>query len=314
MNEFFSSILVFAILLYTRLLGRGIISTPPPRNRNYQAAVSFTANPSLQRVRQSNQAQARPILTKTSRETLTKWTKIFYETSATIQSFKDLRKNFQNELTPETREIYALFLEYVKEIPYSKETILEKHHIIPRHASGTYVKENLVYLSVDDHNLAHFFRYLEFGQKGDLSAVLLRKNQEQNSSLRGKLAAEVNRKNKTGMFDSEWQRQQGLKGGRKGGTANTQKQFEARQKVGQTYGSTVGKSRQSSKLKEFLQKELVWEFQGQQITTPPCESFTEIVGELNSVRGSCIKNSTSFIKVLYSERKQMYGWKFIGKK
>ena len=38
---------------------------------------------------------------------------------------------------------------------------MHKHHIIPKHAGGTDDPENLVYLSVKEHAIAHAKLYLE---------------------------------------------------------------------------------------------------------------------------------------------------------
>lgn len=47
---------------------------------------------------------------------------------------------------------------------------MHKHHIIPKHAGGTDDPENLVYLSVKEHAIAHAKLYLEHGDLKDYLA------------------------------------------------------------------------------------------------------------------------------------------------
>lgn len=47
---------------------------------------------------------------------------------------------------------------------------MHKHHIIPKHAGGTDDPENLVYLSVKEHAIAHAKLYLEHGNLKDYLA------------------------------------------------------------------------------------------------------------------------------------------------
>ena len=47
---------------------------------------------------------------------------------------------------------------------------MHKHHIIPKHAGGTDDPDNLVYLSVKEHAIAHAKLYLEHGDLKDYLA------------------------------------------------------------------------------------------------------------------------------------------------
>lgn len=51
---------------------------------------------------------------------------------------------------------YKSFINSCREKSYSEELVLHKHHIIPKHLGGENAQDNLVYLSVEDHILAHF--------------------------------------------------------------------------------------------------------------------------------------------------------------
>jgi len=192
---------------------------------------------------------------------------------------------------------------------------LEKHHILPRHADGSNETTNILKVTPKDHTWAHFFRYLQFGELGDATAFLMRQNQTAEAiALRSQLVVESNKRKGILFWDPVWQSEQGLKGGSKGGSANTEKQFLARQKIGNLFGKKVGKSRQSGRLKEMLQNKWYWCHESSlMVCTLPCETFQELVNELNKAVPNSIRNNTSFIKVFYGERKQMYGWRLVGK-
>jgi hypothetical protein len=197
---------------------------------------------------------------------------------------------------------------------YDENTKLEIHHIVPKHAGGTEEKSNKILLSLKDHTWAHLFRYFQYGQLGDCFAYLMRQNSNEDiAKLRTQYIIEKNKENKILFWDPIWQSKQGLKGGQKGGRAKTERQYQARQKVGQKYGKKVGISRQKPELKEHLKREWCWIYKESQneVWTKPCETFTDLVDQLNKQIPGSIKNVTSFIKVFYGERKQLYGWKLI---
>jgi len=53
---------------------------------------------------------------------------------------------------------------------------LEKHHILPYHDKGT-KNGPVVICTFKNHTLAHYYRYLSYKQKGDLTAFLMRWDQ-----------------------------------------------------------------------------------------------------------------------------------------
>ena len=162
------------------------------------------------------------------------------------------------ETTSILMTIYEQFIEYCKSENFDSECY-EKHHIVPKHSGGTDDKENLIYLPPHIHTLSHYYRWLTFQEIGDKVAYEMRWNQDIESvKLRSQLAVETNKEKGNLFWNSEWQREQGLKGGTKGGSANTQNQFIARQKVGKTYGKQVGLSRQKSDLVEILKHSTTW--------------------------------------------------------
>ena len=73
-------------------------------------------------------------------------------------------------------------------------------------------------------------------------------------SSHGKRIVEYNKQNQTTFWDPRFQSEQG----KKGGSANTPAQQEARSKVGKEYGPLVGVSNQSQPLKEALSHIMVF--------------------------------------------------------
>ena len=166
----------------------------------------------------------------------------------------------------------------------------------------------VVFCSCREHTLAHYYRYLAYGQKGDFVAFTMRWNQKVGSYERALLSVEVNRKQKNTFWNSQWQSLQGKKGGIKEGSVNRFKQYKARQKVGLCYGfalntenqkkarqrgglknsikQKIGRSKggilkQRPKLKKFLSKKKVWEHKKKgktvKIIVPPQESVVKIL-------------------------------------
>ncbi|BDA51904.1 hypothetical protein COCOBI_pt-2070 (chloroplast) [Coccomyxa sp. Obi] len=154
------------------------------------------------------------------------------------------------------------------------------------------------------------YRYQAFGDKGDELAYLMRLNDSnERAQLRAKAAILANRQRGNGFFNSDWQRVQGAKGGKVGGSMNTPEQQKARSTVGKTYGRTTGLGNQSSHLKEVLRYKLHWIYEnGERFVTSPADSGKEIIDQLHELQPGSIKNSFTFYKVFHGERKGMYGW------
>ena len=217
------------------------------------------------------------------------------------------------ETTSILMTIYEQFIEYCKSENFDSECY-EKHHIVPKHSGGTDDKENLIYLPPHIHTLSHYYRWLTFQEIGDKVAYEMRWNQDIESvKLRSQLAVETNKQKGNTFWNSEWQREQGLKGGTKGGSANTQNQFLARQKVGKTYGKQVGLSRQKSDLVEILKHPTTWKHKtGYYVTLPPQESVSKLCKELQDIEYFDTPNRALIGKLLRGEKKQLYGWSFTG--
>jgi hypothetical protein len=210
--------------------------------------------------------------------------------------------------------IYEQFIEYLKKEQISlnnKQTDLEKHHILPFHAGGTN-NGPVVLCTSKNHTLAHYYRYLAYGQKGDFIAFTMRWRQKIGQTERTKLAVAKNKLLRKGFFDPEWQRQQGKKGGKV--KKNSLKLFEARRKIGKLYGRKTGLKNQSSKLKTFLSKTSIWVYKKNNVKKTviilPKESFIEFIFLLEKISGEKITKS-SFYRIVYGERKTLYGWSLV---
>ena len=244
---------------------------------------------------------------------------------------------------------YEDFIELLSKQNYSPDTQMENHHIVPKFEfaalgneeynaqnsalSVKYVefnKNNIIRISARHHTLAHYVRYKNFHKKGDKISYLIRRNMTNEAIiLKEQLIAETLKLNKKLFWSSEWQSIQGKKGGAKGGSANTDKQFQARQKVGQTYGKTTGIGNQSDSSRFFLTKLSLWEHPSSGfIVEVPCqESFANVINYINacadeqnlygtsekSKQIDTIRNASSFAKVRDGHRSQMYGWKLLSK-
>ena len=66
--------------------------------------------------------------------------------------------------------IYEDFILHLKEKQITLKGYVEKHRIIPGHSGGKYEDKNVVLVSFSDHCLAHFYRYLAYGNSIDLYA------------------------------------------------------------------------------------------------------------------------------------------------
>nr|YP_764437.1 putative site-specific DNA endonuclease [Stigeoclonium helveticum]ABF60223.1 putative site-specific DNA endonuclease [Stigeoclonium helveticum] len=219
---------------------------------------------------------------------------------------------------------YSKFIERMR----LKETQgnTEKHHILPRHRGGSDDPSNLIVLEVRDHIAAHLIHYLEFGYQGDIDAYIFRKATSHiDFKTQGQKIAELNRLHKRGWFNPEVQRELGLRGGAKGGLANTAAQFEARSKVGNKYGKIVGISNQSENLKSTLKCILIFKHTDAPDTLfyiSPQVSAYAVAEALNSECESMnrqdimldlpkIKKGGPWYALLRGKRKKIYGWTII---
>lgn len=100
-----------------------------------------------------------------------------------------------------------------KEKYYSKDRKkfdLQKHHIIPRHSLGNNEESNLVYVTYNDHVEAHKIRFETYQDFYDQAAYLFMLKQPRDARIiRAIKIQNIHRKNKTGFYNSEQQREVG---------------------------------------------------------------------------------------------------------
>lgn len=213
--------------------------------------------------------------------------------------------------------------------PTEPKPYLEKHHIVPRFEKKPETANNIVSLTIKEHVIAHWLRWKVLGKTGDLRAFLFRiGDTEQASALKQKAVKEARERDKeqgTGFSNSNFQREQGKKGGPKGGSRNTQEQFLARQKVGKKWGPAVGKNNQGKPLKEFIQSHTLWGFSQKAASgvrtkerddeefflIEPKETFVDLTKVLNYFQPNSVRTVSAMHKVVYGERQQMYGWRIV---
>ena len=86
------------------------------------------------------------------------------------------------------------------------------HHIIPRHMGGPDAEWNYITLTLDEHIQAHSLLYNEYQILADLSAVQMLKGQyDLGTDTIRKMAQDKMKKEKTGFFDCNLQRELALR-------------------------------------------------------------------------------------------------------
>ena len=120
--------------------------------------------------------------------------------------------------------IYEQYIAHLK----SKQGLFyektEKHRLYPGHQGGTYDPNNVILIPFREHTLAHFYRFLAYGDTGDLIAYTLMSGQteegrRQLSAFAGRAGRKVRSQQmaaaKQLFFDPEWQKRMGFKNGGK---------------------------------------------------------------------------------------------------
>lgn len=122
--------------------------------------------------------------------------------------------------------IYDVFIQKAKQKAEKQKKLnpdvyLEIHHIVPKHASGSDAPGNLVQLLYNDHLIAHYLRWLMFGEPGDKTAYSVMSGQSQDirleiarlgGTLGGPKAQALFKEQSKGWFNSQGQARRGAKG------------------------------------------------------------------------------------------------------
>ena len=111
-------------------------------------------------------------------------------------------------------DIYFQFLDHVRFTTYGPEVMTELHHEPPHHTKDSSDSSPLnVRASLRDHALLHYYRWLSYGQREDKAAWLWRIGQtEEARKEMNNRRIEKGKNEKTGFWDSEFQREMGRKG------------------------------------------------------------------------------------------------------
>lgn len=226
---------------------------------------------------------------------------------------------------------YDVFIQQVKDREHENfdETKkprvgVEKHHITPKFDGGSEDKKNLVYLTVKDHVFAHWLRWKVLNKTGDLIAYTFRVGDtDAKLAAQRQAVIEARERDKVenkGFYNSDFQTEMGLRGGYRGGSANTEEQFLARQNVGRLYGRVTGRMNQGSRLRDFLSRYSLWAFQPDRrkpderfYLLSPEETFTDMAGELNKLEPNSINMLAvaTMHSLVYGTRKRKYGWRIV---
>ena len=159
--------------------------------------------------------------------------------------------------------IYDQFIKYLKKEETKLDLNLkglEKHHILPLHDGG---QKNgpVVLCSRQNHTLAHYYRYLTYGQIGDRICFQMRRGCQMSSTDMALLAVQTLKRKKIGFYNSEWQSIQGKKPKKKPKTQNQKNQCQQ-----------LGHSRKKKILCELLKRKVIWKYEDKQsrlFKTPP---------------------------------------------
>lgn len=110
--------------------------------------------------------------------------------------------------------IYEQFREYVSQLQYPKDTMVELHHEPPHHTgSSSDSSEMNVIASLEHHTLLHYYRWLSYGEIQDKIAWLWRKGQDEEArTLMNQNRIKTCKENGSGFYNSELQSQLGKRG------------------------------------------------------------------------------------------------------
>lgn len=231
---------------------------------------------------------------------------------------------------------YDYFIHLLKTQTFPENVKKESHHIVPQHRGGSGESSNLIKIPVPLHVLAHWILWRENSSENDRRAFLMRCSISGDyQALKMRLLQESYKNRNMLFYNPQLQRELGKRGGRKGGTANTPKQFEARQKVGKAYGYQVGVGNQLPDLIAFLENYAVWHFFGYQdesgifrsygrsrpkfpdvefyVVTSPTKAFSDVAKILNEFFPSqhdldVLRELIPREKPTSPVRKNRYGW------
>ena len=192
--------------------------------------------------------------------------------------------------------IYEQFIEYLKKEEKNLDLNnknLEKHHILPLHDGG--LKNGPILIcTTKNHTLAHYYRFLSYGQLGDSVAYTMRNNLNMSTQERSLLGIKKMKKDKINFFNPNWQSVQGSK---KKKVKKTKKQIESCQKTGFNNKKYL--------LKIVLTKITVWKYCSKDKnkvlykTIKSQQSFQDIISILQNFSSNNLNNKKLFDKSFF---------------
>jgi hypothetical protein len=223
------------------------------------------------------------------------------------------------------KNIYEQFINYLKEEEKKlslKNNHLEKHHILPLHTGGK--KDGQIVLCTSkNHTLAHYYRYLVYKERGYKVAYIMRWNQKIGNKERALLAVEKNKKLKNLFWNSQWQSNQGKKGGQISGQKNSllyRQGYIMKETIKRfTYWEFIYNN-QDDKIKFLNNKKLIkannisiHESNNKFVILKiePQITYTKLTSILNNTNLCPIKDVSSFAKIARGQQKKYYNWQLV---
>ena len=210
--------------------------------------------------------------------------------------------------------IYEQFLEYVKNKTYSKDEYTEYHHEPPHYTGNSSDDSPLnVMASLNDHILLHQYRWVVYGEKGDY--LMFKGRQKDIADFRrvmNERRIEITRSRGHGFWDPKLQSELGKRGGSKGGSANTEAQYKARQKVGLANKRTLGIIQDFPTSRANISNWMLWEHEVTGVhLIPPQPSVSTLQKILTDLGDRVVTRTVS--SVILGRKQKSYGWslKFI---
>lgn len=110
--------------------------------------------------------------------------------------------------------IYEQFRNYVSQLEYSSNTMVEYHHEPPHHTGRSSDSSEMnVIASLEHHALLHYYRWLSYGEIQDKIAWLWRKGQDEEArKLMNQNRIKTCKETSSGFYNSELQSELGKRG------------------------------------------------------------------------------------------------------
>ncbi len=190
------------------------------------------------------------------------------------------------------------------------------------HAGGLKDGPVLLYTS-KNHTLAHFYSYLSYGDKGDLTAYKMRWNQKIGKKEKALLAVEKNKELKNLFWNRDWQSVQGAKGGKRSGQKNAllyRQGYIMKETIRRftywefTYNNEDDKNLFLNNKKDIINNHIIIHEDNNDFVIfkiEPQITFTKLVKILNQMNLVLIKDVSYFSKIARGQRKKYYNWQLV---